>query len=36
MVDLCCDAHLEPFYRRLGLQTLDRGMGRRNYESLSR
>ncbi|HKD95869.1 MAG TPA: GNAT family N-acetyltransferase, partial [Gaiellaceae bacterium] len=27
MVDLCCDADLEPFYRRLGLQTLDRGMG---------
>ena len=23
MVDLCCDAELEPFYRRLGLVTLD-------------
>jgi len=34
MVDLCCDAELEPFYRRLGLLTLDRGMGRRNYEAL--
>jgi len=27
MVDLCCDAGLEPFYRALGFQTLDRGMG---------
>ena len=27
MVDLCCDAGLEPFYRTLGFQTLDRGMG---------
>jgi ribosomal protein S18 acetylase RimI-like enzyme len=27
MVDLCCDADLEPFYRALGFQTLDRGMG---------
>ena len=26
MVDLCCDADLEPFYRALGFQTLDRGM----------
>ena len=34
MVDLCCDADLEPFYRRLGLQTLDRGMGVRNREAL--
>jgi ribosomal protein S18 acetylase RimI-like enzyme len=36
MVDLCCDAGLEPFYRRLGLQTLERGMGIRNREALSR
>jgi len=34
MVDLCCDADLEPFYRRLGLQTLDRGMGVRNRDAL--
>jgi ribosomal protein S18 acetylase RimI-like enzyme len=27
MIDLCCDADLEPFYRALGFQTLDRGMG---------
>jgi hypothetical protein len=31
MVDLCCDAELEPFYRRLGLRVWDRGMGIRNY-----
>jgi ribosomal protein S18 acetylase RimI-like enzyme len=36
MVDLCCDADLEPFYRRLGLQTLERGMGIRNRDALSR
>ena len=30
MVDLCCDAELEPFYARLGLRALDRGMGIRN------
>ena len=29
MIDLCCDAHLEPFYSDLGFQTLDRGMGLR-------
>ena len=34
MVDLCCDAELEPFYRRLGFRALDRGMGIRNYEAL--
>jgi len=34
MVDLCCDAELEPFYTRLGLMTLERGMGRRNREAL--
>jgi ribosomal protein S18 acetylase RimI-like enzyme len=27
MIDLCCDAELEPFYSSLGFQTLDRGMG---------
>jgi ribosomal protein S18 acetylase RimI-like enzyme len=32
MVDVCCDAELEPFYRRLGFRPLDRGMGIRNYE----
>jgi ribosomal protein S18 acetylase RimI-like enzyme len=36
MIDLCCDAELEPFYRRLGFRTLDRGMGIRNYEALAR
>ncbi len=36
MVDLCCDADLEPFYRRLGLQTLERGMGIRNRDALRR
>ena len=36
MVDLCCDAELEPFYGRLGLQTWDRGMGIRNRETLRR
>jgi GNAT superfamily N-acetyltransferase len=34
MVDLCCDAALEPFYRRLGLQVWDRGMGLRNRDAL--
>jgi ribosomal protein S18 acetylase RimI-like enzyme len=33
MLDVCCDAELEPFYRRLGFRTLDRGMGIRNYEA---
>jgi ribosomal protein S18 acetylase RimI-like enzyme len=36
MVDLCCDAGLEPFYLRLGFRTLDRGMGTRNYDALAR
>jgi hypothetical protein len=36
MVDLCCDADLEPFYRRLGLKALERGMGIRNREALRR
>jgi len=35
MIDLSCDAELEPFYRRLGFQTLDRGMGIRNYTALT-
>ena len=35
MIDLCCDAELEPFYRRLGFLTLDRGMGIRNYDALA-
>ena len=34
MVDVCCDADLEPFYRRLGFRTLDRGMGLRRRENL--
>jgi ribosomal protein S18 acetylase RimI-like enzyme len=33
MIDVCCDAELEPFYRRLGFRALDRGMGIRNYEA---
>jgi ribosomal protein S18 acetylase RimI-like enzyme len=33
MIDLCCDAGLEPFYLRLGFQRLERGMGIRNYEA---
>jgi ribosomal protein S18 acetylase RimI-like enzyme len=34
MVDVCCDADLEPFYRRLGFRTLDRGMGLRFRENI--
>jgi ribosomal protein S18 acetylase RimI-like enzyme len=34
MIDLSCDAELEPFYRRLGFQPLDRAMGIRNREAL--
>lgn len=34
MVDLCCDAALEPFYTRLGMRTWDRGMGFRRPEAL--
>jgi ribosomal protein S18 acetylase RimI-like enzyme len=34
MVDLCCDADLEPFYRALGFQALDRGMGIRRRENV--
>ena len=33
MVDLCCDANLEPFYSRLGFRTWDRGMGLRRREN---
>jgi GNAT superfamily N-acetyltransferase len=35
MIDLCCDADLEPFYEALGFQTLDRGMGIRRRENIS-
>ena len=34
MVDLCCDAALEPFYTRFGMRTWDRGMGFRRPEAL--
>jgi ribosomal protein S18 acetylase RimI-like enzyme len=34
MVDLCCDADLEPFYRRFGLRVWDRGMGLRRPEQV--
>lgn len=34
MVDLCCDAGLEPFYDALGFHVLDRGMGIRRHEAL--
>lgn len=34
MVDLSCDADLEPFYARLGLRTFDRAMGLRNRSAL--
>ncbi len=34
MVDLCCDADLEPFYRRFGLAVWDRGMGLRNRAAI--
>ena len=33
MIDLSCDAELEPFYARLGFRPLERGMGIRNYEA---
>jgi GNAT superfamily N-acetyltransferase len=36
MVDLCCDAALEPFYARLGFRVLDRGMGIRRYGAIWR
>lgn len=34
MVDLCCDADLEPFYTRFGFVVLERGMGVRRYAVL--
>jgi len=34
MVDVVCDALLEPFYERLGFLTLDRGMGLRRYDRI--
>ena len=34
MVDLSCDASLEPFYGRLGFGVLDRAMGLRRRENL--
>jgi ribosomal protein S18 acetylase RimI-like enzyme len=34
MVDLCCDAELEPFYRRFGLRVWHRGMGVRRPERI--
>jgi ribosomal protein S18 acetylase RimI-like enzyme len=34
MVDVCCDADLEPFYLRLGFHRLERGMGLRRPEKI--
>lgn len=34
MVDLCCDADLEPFYSSFGFRTLDLGMGIRRRENI--
>jgi GNAT superfamily N-acetyltransferase len=34
MVDVVCDAALEPFYARLGFTTLERGMGLRRRERI--
>ena len=34
MVDVCCDADLEPFYRRFGFDNLDRGMGLRRPDKM--
>jgi len=34
MIDLCCDADLEPFHSALGFQSLDRGMGVRRRENI--
>jgi len=36
MVDVCCDASLEPFYRRFGMRVWDRGMGIRRPEAITR
>lgn len=35
MVDLCCDAGLEPFYKRFDMVVWDRGMGLRRPEALT-
>jgi GNAT superfamily N-acetyltransferase len=35
MVDVVCDAPLEPFYARLGFITLDRAMGLRRREKIA-
>jgi GNAT superfamily N-acetyltransferase len=35
MVDVVCDAPLEPFYARLGFATLDRAMGLRRREKIA-
>lgn len=35
MVDLCCDADLEPFYGRFGMTVWDRGMGIRRPGALA-
>lgn len=34
MIDLSCDASLEPFYDALGFRTLDRAMGQRKPDNL--
>jgi ribosomal protein S18 acetylase RimI-like enzyme len=34
MIDLSCDASLEPFYERLGFNVLDRAMGQRRHDVL--
>jgi ribosomal protein S18 acetylase RimI-like enzyme len=34
MIDLCCDADLEPFYIALGFKTLERGMGIRRRTNI--
>src|SRR5262249_47495895 len=34
MVDVVCDASLEPFYERLGFLKLDRGMGLRRRDRI--
>lgn len=34
MVDVVCDARLEPFYERLGFLTLERGMGLRRRDRI--
>jgi GNAT superfamily N-acetyltransferase len=34
MIDLCCDAGLEPFYAALGFRALERGMGIRRYQNV--